>query len=236
MNSPTFSRVERRTVADEIREVLLNSIMAGQFTPGDPLPSERDLCDQFGVARTSLREAMQGLASLGYLERKGNRTHVVEHLPEFRVETDQRKERVRQLFETRRVVEIPIAEMAARRANDAQRAALDKLATEFERELTLDEFRPLDRSFHAAISAACGNPLLAELHGKVLVALFESENFSSMLRDERNEDEVRRIVGESSAAHLAIARAIASGEPEDAAAAVCAHLDEVEARILDRLH
>lgn len=235
MNRPVFAPVERRTIADEVRERLLASITSGQLQPGDPIPSERALCDELGVARTSLREAIQGLASLGVLERRGNRTHVVERLPEVRVEGDARKERVRQLFETRRVIEVPIAELAAARADDRQRAELDRLATRFAEELNIEEFRPLDRSFHAAIAAACGNPLLAELHGKVLAALFESPAFDSLLRDTRNRTEVKRIIGESSRAHCAIAAAIAKGDVLAAGEAVRCHLDEVEARMIARL-
>ena len=236
MNERTaFAPVERRTVADEVRERLLASIMTGQLRAGDAIPSERALCDEFGVARTSLREAIQGLASLGVLERRGNRTHVVERLPEVRVEGDARKERVRQLFETRRVIEVPIAELAAVRADDRERAELDRVAASFDDELSIDDFRPLDRTFHAAIATACGNPLLAELHGKVLAALFESPSFDSLLRDVRNRTEVRRIIGESARAHAAIAAAIAAGKATEAGEAVRCHLDEVESRMLARL-
>ena len=232
---PAFAPVERRTVADEVRERLLASIMTGELHPGDPIPSERALCDEFGVARTSLREAIQGLASLGLLERRGNRTHVVERLPEVRVDGDARKERVRQLFETRRVIEVPIAELAASRADDRERAELDRVAAAFNDDLAIDDFRPLDRTFHAAIATACGNPLLAELHSKVLAALFESPSFDSLLRDVRNRTEVRRIIGESGRAHAAIAAAIAAGKPAEAGEAVRCHLDEVESRMLARL-
>lgn len=235
MTDHTFTPVKRRTIADEVREQLQNSILAGDFVPGDPLPSERVLCDQLGVARTSLREAMQGLTTLGLLERRGNRTHVVEHFPEVQMEGDARKERVRQLFETRRIIEVPIGEMAAERATAEERDELDQLAAGFGDGLSIDDFRPMDRSFHAAIAAACGNPLLAELHGKVLAALFESSSFDSLLRDERNRAEVRRIIGESSRAHMAIARAITAADRAATGAAVCTHLDEVEARMLAKL-
>jgi GntR family transcriptional repressor for pyruvate dehydrogenase complex len=230
-----FAPVERRTLADEVRERLLAGIHTGELQPGEPIPSERSLCDQFGVARTSLREAIQGLVSIGVLERRGNRTHVVERLPEIRIEDDARKDRVRQLFETRRAIEVPIAELAATRADDAARAELGRIADSFADPLSIGEFRPLDRAFHAAIAAACGNPLLAELHGKVLAALFESPSFESLLSDVRNRAEVRRIIGESSRAHLAIAAAIADGDAAAAGQAAREHLDAVEARMVAKL-
>jgi GntR family transcriptional regulator, transcriptional repressor for pyruvate dehydrogenase complex len=230
-----FAPVERRTVADEIRERLVSSITAGDLPPGARLPSERTLCDEFGVARTSVREAIQGLVSVGLIERRGNRAYVVERLPEVRVGEDERRHRVRQLFETRRVIEGPVAELAACRADEAQRAELSRQAARFHPRLTIDEFRPLDRTFHATIAAACGNELLAELHGKVLDALFESDTFDSLLTAEENEAEVRRIIGESTQAHAAIAAAIADGDGAGAAEATRAHLDEVEARMLQRI-
>src|SRR6056297_3920013 len=129
-----FEPVERRTVAEEIRERLLGSILAGDLAPGTRLPSERVLCDDFGVARTSVREAIQGLVSIGAIERRGNRAFVVEHLPDVEVSTadhDDRKEFVRRLFETRRVIEIPIGELTACRATEAERAEILRLAEAF---------------------------------------------------------------------------------------------------------
>ena len=96
MTGLRFEPVSRRTVAEEIREAIGIRIREGSLAPGSQLPSERDLCEQFGVARTSVREAMQGLVTLGVVERRGNRTYVVEHLPNVQLDgTDGVKRRVR---------------------------------------------------------------------------------------------------------------------------------------------
>ena len=59
---------------------------------------------------------MQGLLSIGVVERRGNRSYVVERLPDVSFdEVDDRKEFVRQLFETRRFLELPIIELATER-------------------------------------------------------------------------------------------------------------------------
>ena len=81
MSTATFEPVSRRTISSEIRDRLLEAIRTGELIPGDPLPSERVLCQEFGVARTSVREAIQGLVTAGYLERRGNRPVVAEMLP-----------------------------------------------------------------------------------------------------------------------------------------------------------
>ena len=69
--------LERRSLPDEIRDRLLRLIRNGDLTTGQQLPAERVLCAELTVARTSVREAIQALVSLGYVERRGNRAYVV---------------------------------------------------------------------------------------------------------------------------------------------------------------
>ena len=56
-----------------------------RWRPVRLLPSEDSLGEQFGVSRTSVREAIRELITLGLIERRGNRAHVVEHLPEVKL-------------------------------------------------------------------------------------------------------------------------------------------------------
>jgi len=232
----SFERVARRTVADEIRDQLLSNISSGELGPGHRVPSERDLCDQFGVARTSVREAIQGLVSVGIIERRANRTYVAEHLPTVTLEAiDIRKERVRELFEVRRLIELPLMELAAKRATAPERAEVAALAERFAQPLELAEFRALDRQFHGTIALACGNSLLRELYGKVLDALFASEEFESLLEAERNKAEVAQIVELSSADHLAIAAGFVADDPSATLQSAARHLDQVEQRMIGRL-
>ena len=233
---PRFEPVTRQTVAQQVREHLARRIRDGGLAPGDPVPSERALCEEFGVARTSVREAIQGLASLGLVERRGNRTHVVEHLPDVAVDgLDLRKERVRELFEVRRVIEIPAVELAVCRATAAERDELVELSERFDSDMELASFRSLDRQFHWSLARACGNRLLAEMYHKVLDALFQSPDFDSLLDAQANRRAVRRIVASAGEAHRAIAAAVAEGDPVGAMQFVQAHLDDVEARMVSHL-
>ncbi|MGA0848303.1 MAG: FadR/GntR family transcriptional regulator, partial [Pontimonas sp.] len=81
----TFQPITRNTVSAQIREQLLRMITTGELSPGARVPSERELSEEFEVARTSVREAIQGLLSMGLIERRGNRTWVAEHLPDVAV-------------------------------------------------------------------------------------------------------------------------------------------------------
>lgn len=183
-----------------------------------------------------MREAIQGLLSLGVIERRGNRTCVSEHLPEVSVERgDNRKTFVRELFETRRVLEAPIFSLAAERADDSDRDVISALLRRFDDDLEIDEFRKLDREFHTTIASMCGNPLLIELYGKVLDQLFRSRDFDAILSDEQNRPEVRKLVVDAIAGHRSIVGAFVAGGGEQMAAAVTAHLATVEHSIVDDL-
>lgn len=234
--SAGFSPVTRATLSEQIRDRLLERISSGVWQPGARVPSERDLSEMFGVARTSVREAMQGLVSIGVIERRGNRSYVVERLPDVHIDVlDDRKEFVRQLFETRRLLEIPIIELAAMRATPEERDEITAIAERFRGSIELEEFRQLDRVFHAAIAAACRNPILVEVYQKVMNRLFESPDLSGLLSDEVNADEVRNIVDSAVAQHAALACAVAAGDVVAAAAEGTAHLAQVERSIIDRL-
>ncbi|MFN3257348.1 MAG: FadR/GntR family transcriptional regulator [Ilumatobacter sp.] len=234
--SPAFAPMTRETLSSQIRDQLLERITSGGLEPGAKVPSERDLSEQFGVARTSVREAMQGLISLGVIVRRGNRSYVAERLPDVSFDAvDDRKEFVRQLFETRRLLEVPIIELATQRATDEQRCEISTIAARFSVDMSLETFRELDRAFHTAISSACGNPLLVEVYGKVMARLFRSEGIDSMLSDDANRSEVGVIVSEAARQHAALASAVACGDVEAAAREGVAHLQAVERSLIDRL-
>lgn len=231
----SFEPIVRRTVSEGVRDRLQRSIVGGEFTPGEALPSERALCEELGVARTSVREAMQWLASAGLTERRGNRTHVAERLPDLRLAVDARKLRLRDVFEVRRLIELPMAELVAERATPEERDEIAQLAARFRRRLTIAEFRPLDRDFHWAVARASHNDVLAEVYLKVLEGLFESDEFADLLYAKPNKAAVARIVASASEAHHAIAAAIVRGDPVATVEAVEAHLHDVENRMLAQL-
>jgi GntR family transcriptional repressor for pyruvate dehydrogenase complex len=235
VTATTFGPVERRTVADEIRDRITDSIRSGELQAGDRLPAERELCEQFHVARTSVREAIQSLVSVGYLERRGNRPYVAERLPEVDLALDGRKRTVRELFETRRVIELQLAELACDRATPEQRQRISELAAAFTPDMPLEAFRDADRAFHSAIADACGNSLLNELYRKVLHSLFASEAFASLLSARPNRKEVSALVESAGVQHQAIARALVAGDPVAVVAAAEVHLTDVEERMLERL-
>ena len=60
-----FNPIKTKKVPDQIAEQIRSSILAGEFSPGQKLPTERKLADMFGVSRPSVREAINMLVSAG---------------------------------------------------------------------------------------------------------------------------------------------------------------------------
>ena len=72
-----YQRIVRATVSEGIVNQIRTLIGTVVLQPGDRLPSERELCKQFGVGRTSIREALKPLITMGVLKgRVGNGTFV----------------------------------------------------------------------------------------------------------------------------------------------------------------
>ena len=64
-NDSLHDRIVRRKLSDEVFDRLKAFIAWGELQPGDEMPSERDLMEQFGVGRPAIREAMQQLSNMG---------------------------------------------------------------------------------------------------------------------------------------------------------------------------
>ena len=232
--SPDFAPIERRSLADVVVERISSSIRDGIFRAGEALPHEELFSEQFGVSRHTVREAISMLIGQGLVERRRNRVHVVELLPMVQVAADQRRVRIREIFETRRLLEVHLAELAAQRSTDAQRRRIVAAAVRIRSATSIEQLRPLDRGFHAAVAATAGNALLTEMYAKVLDAVFATPPFDTVLSDVHTPSEVARILSDSAARHAAIAEAVVGGDSLAAGRAAAAHLDEVEQRILRR--
>ena len=190
----------------------------GELRPGQVLPAERTLCAEFNVARTSVREAIQSLVSLGYLERRGNRAYVVEHLPEVVVpRSTPARRRCASCSRPAGVIEVPMAELAACRATPGQRAEIAASGRALHARHAARRLPPprprvplVDRVARAATSCS------SELYGKVLDALFASNAFSSCCTPATTATRSRSSSSAPSASTMRSPSAIADGRPRRA--------------------
>ena len=141
-------------VVRHVRELIIR----GKFSPGQRLPTERELVQDIGVSRTSVRAGLQTLAAKGLLViRHGSGTFVADGPPVLDSEPLSLLAALhgftrKQMFEARRTLEVSIARMAAERATAEQLAAIsDAVSAMF---ATCDDpqaFLVQDIRFHAAV-------------------------------------------------------------------------------------
>lgn len=221
------SRPKKKTVADTVTDALRRAICAGEYRPGDRLPSENQLCAQFGVSRVSVRAALARLSTLGLVEsRQGEGTFVcrapaapIEQMTPFIALS--RLDRVN-VSEFRRIVEVESAGLAADRADalmvrrmyvscDAMEAAPDPAAIAAQ-----------DLEFHRLIAAATRNEILIRVFdvlGPTYQALFEGN--------------VRQLGAAGAQAHRRITAAIELRSPDEARRAMREHLHQTALQMRD---
>lgn len=149
------------------------------YRPGARLPGEPQLCEYFGVSRTTLREAVRSLAAQGYLEvRRGSGTFVLDRStgPDIglrRLETVQA--RLRDLFEIRMMLEPQAARLACIRGTDQELAEIQRRAGEVAQAIESGgDFSQAEERFHQAFLAAAHNPFMEQLLPLIHNALHEA--------------------------------------------------------------
>lgn len=181
--------MEGSSAPERVVKQIMASLESGEMKPGDKLPSQDKLGDIYQVGRSSVREATNALAIMGYLEIiQGRGTFISEQLPAASTEQPQLEPLfsggdLQSLVELRDLLEINIVKKAA---NCASQSALDHLnvaTTELEESMTnIALFIPADMKFHLALAEAAGNKVMGgiirmlhnEINSKLPVAFTTS--------------------------------------------------------------
>jgi GntR family transcriptional regulator, transcriptional repressor for pyruvate dehydrogenase complex len=134
--------ISRRSVPDEVFDQLVADIVAGDLSPGEPLPSERQLAEVLGVSRPAVREALQRLAQANLVDiRQGDATTVRDYrtsagldlLPRLLLrEGGPDLGAVRAVLEARAVLGPQVAGQSARKRDDAEVARLQDLVAQMQ--------------------------------------------------------------------------------------------------------
>ena len=225
----TFKSVKHTKVSDEIVHQVKTLISEGKLKPGDRLPPERDLVKEFGVSRPSLREALNTLVAMGFLEIKGKRTFIrsvasetMQNPLSLLIKADTHK--IFDLIEVRKALETWNAYFAAKRATSDDIALLEGLIEAMRQTIERQgtAFEEQDADLHLAIARATHNTLQAHLMSTIHDTLKEFiGRYYTSLRDDKN------IFDQ----HIKIVEAIKSRAPELARRVVFSHLEYVESRV-----
>ena len=221
-----FKTIKKRTsLYEEIASIIKESILTKQHNPGDVLPSEGALSEQFGVSRNVIREAFRSLQSRGFLEiRRGKnggayildlkQTTITENLTDLiRTETVN----IDHLSRARSFLEPEVVRLASLNASPNQLDAIEHLLKKFDGTTDGEEKIRLNCEFHRLIGRSCGNSFFSIL---IDVLMDFTERFVLKLNP------FRKVLHRQDE-HQIIFEAIKNGDHESAEALARKHVDHM---------
>ena len=163
--------IKKQSVVEQIYEQLRTKIISGELRPGDQLPTEAELCQMYQVSRTSVRQALGKLSSLGFVEAKtGGGTFIKEAdgsqvMDKLILHTFLNKRSLAEIVEFRHLMEPPVTRLACQKASDED---IQKLCCIYQRmetaEKHLEAFARLDFLFHMTIAEISRNPYVIKTY------------------------------------------------------------------------
>ena len=163
--------IKKVNIGDQVYEQMKAQIVSGSWPANEKIPSENQLMEIFGVSRTSVRQAIQKLVAIGYLEtRRGEGSYVRDmgldsYFRGMIPASCLKKENLKEIFTFRTLFECGVAEMAARYATDEQ---IERLRENLDQMLLntgkLDKYVEIDFEFHALLGECTCNTLVREIY------------------------------------------------------------------------
>lgn len=208
-------------VRENVTDYIVSLIKDGKIRPGERLPSEHELMRRLNVGRSSVREAIRGLAMMGVVEAKRRRgTILVSPISNnFGDQIDRSVTywAVRDLFDVRALLEGRAAAIAAERATEEDLKRIEKSAFDVQRKIELEKDYFYDNTkFHLNIAKASHNPILLHCLRSLIGSLRDvrihfNEGLAHMPERDVNE-------------HRMIVEAIKAGDARRARKAMEAHM------------
>ena len=176
-----YKIVQSSRLYEQIVEQIEQSVQRGDLKPGDQLPAERELAEQFGVSRTAVREAVKALREKGLVEAyPGKGTFITSGSSNPMRQSIDRMMRSAQvdatssLVEVREILEPEIAALAAVRATEENLNSLRKsVAVMDAAKRDPDAYIEADLDFHLELAEAAANPLILSLIDSIVGVLRE---------------------------------------------------------------
>ena len=214
-----YAKMNRTLRSAHVEDQMLDYLLRN-CKPGDKLPSEFSLAEQFHTSRSTIREVMKSLAAQGLVEiRHGSGTYVIStsasapdplhlsgHKDKYRLALE--------LFDVRLMLEPEISAMAAELRSDRQAAELRRYCDETEAlYLQGDDHTDKDIEFHTCIARCSGNTVVQALIPVIQSAISTFCNVTQ-----------RKLMNETIQTHRWITNAIENKDPIGARCAMTAHL------------
>jgi GntR family transcriptional repressor for pyruvate dehydrogenase complex len=226
-----FRTVRKTRASEEIIEQIRDLIASGRLKVGDRLPAERELASLLTVGRSTVREAIRALESLGIVQvRAGEGTFLIANPADqpgdpltSRVFSSLHNQHL--LFEVRTVIEPDLAALAARRASFDQIVKMREILQEQEALIQRgDSGIVADTQFHYLLAEAAGNEILFNIMNGLMDLLRETRQ-ASLQTSGRPARSVKQ--------HRAVLRAIEMRDPKGAEQRMREHLEEMQRVVLE---
>jgi len=225
--------VEKILVSDGILEQIRDLIHSGEFLPGQRLPSEIKMAELLTVSRSSLREALNALVHLGYLQRRNKGIYVNPEMQwrtnlSFPFPRSQEDLSVAEMIEVRKIIETELCALAAKRAEAEDIKALAQSLQQMKRRLNDPVgFINSNQHFHLCVAKAAKNRILQDFIVKVRDLL--RSNIAMVI-------ERSAISKRSLGFHQRIFEAIRDGDVSRARRAMAEHIADIEKEFVKILY
>lgn len=211
-----------RPSREQLREHLVAEIMSGRLAPQAQLPPERELAREFGLSRPIVREVLRGLQERGLVDIVSARGTFVrtpnagDGARSLELHYRRHNATARDVMDARRMLETQTARLTALRATPSDISALERSASLNEQADNVVDRARHDITFHGLLARASVNPVIETMFASIAGLTFEL-----MLRSHADPE----VASRGLPYHRLILEAIRDHDPDQAEAAMRAHLD-----------
>lgn len=223
MKEYKMDTVRRSTLSQQVLEQIVQLLMSGQLNPGDKLPPEMNLMEQFDVSRPVLREALSSLETLEIITRRPRGgTFVNDRVGSnpFKVMLALSINNVPAIIEARMALELGLVTIAAEKISDEQLEKIKETIDSIQENADSDYGR-LDKEFHRLIAQSANNPVV---EGMIDSLLITHEKTDSLITYREPDITIEH--------HLAIYEALKNRDPYESFTQMYKHLSYVRNKIL----
>lgn len=226
-----FKPIRPKKVAEEVAGQIKAQIASGELTPGERIPSERELAAVLGVSRPTVREAITALEMMGFVEsRHGGGTYVCSLTnlssldPLVSLLEDRSPLVMKSLIEARMGLESWSAFLAAKNSTDEEIIAMRNLCLTMESQSKDGGWdTDVDARFHVLVTKSTHNALQMHMLNTIYT-FFRTGIMVALSEFFKREGYIELLIKQ----HRAIVDGIAARDPQRARDAMMAHLQLVE--------
>ena len=226
-------KLTRETLADRLLAELERQILAGRIAVGEALPNERELSEAFGVGRTTVREAIQGLLAVGLVNRVGKALIVSDFMglgqEELGLASLASRISIEEVYETRKLIEVKAVRLAAKNRSRDDLLRLRSILQQMDT-VDVEQYHKADADFHTAIVFASGNSVLSQVYESSQKLFFKLPSFWKLFSNRENTKSKK--IGSGIKGHLQIYEAIEATDAVLAEKLMFDHLDQVKKDLL----